>query len=78
MTRSLVIQLAQKLNIAVREVRFPKERLYEADEIFLTGSIKEIFPVTQIDNYTISKGQPGPLTDALHQAYLKLVPAKNN
>lgn len=45
LTRKRVIQQASELKIPVREVRFPKERLYEADEVFLTSSIKEVFPL---------------------------------
>jgi branched-chain amino acid aminotransferase len=68
-TRRQVIQLAMELNLSVREVRFPKERLYEADEVFLTSSIKEVFPVVQIDKRKIGSGVPGKLTQKLHTAY---------
>jgi branched-chain amino acid aminotransferase len=68
-TRRRVIQLAQSLNLPVREVRFPKERLYEADEVFLTSSIREVFPVSQVDEQVIQNGLPGPMTQKLHQAY---------
>ncbi|MDR3608425.1 MAG: aminotransferase class IV [Oligoflexia bacterium] len=68
-TRRLVIQCARKLGYPVREVRFPKERLYEADEIFMSSSVKEVFPVTRIDNKRVGKGEAGPITIALEKAY---------
>lgn len=68
-TRRRVIQLALSLNLPVREVRFPKERLYEADEVFITSSIREVFPVSQVDEHRIHQGLPGPMTQKLHHAY---------
>ena len=68
-TRRHVITLARDLGIPVREVRFPRERLYEADEAFLTSSIKEVFPIVQVDQRKIGSGTPGALTQKLHAAY---------
>jgi branched-chain amino acid aminotransferase len=76
-TRRKVIQLAHELKIPCREVRFPKERLYEADEVFLSSSIKEVFPVTQIDSVTIGQGSQGLLTKRIHDAYQNLIQRKN-
>jgi branched-chain amino acid aminotransferase len=73
-TRRFVLAAATQLAIPYREVRFPRERLYEADEAFLTGSVKEVFPVTRIDDVTLGQGRPGPLTDRLHAAYQALLP----
>lgn len=68
-TRRELIALTAELAIPYREVRFPKERLYEADEVFLASSIKEVFPVTRIDDRVIRNGLPGPLTQKLAEAF---------
>lgn len=75
-TRHLVLKVLAQLEIPVREVRFPKERLYEADEIFLTGSIKEILAITRVDSYKIGNGKQGPMTRRIHEAYRKAIGAK--
>lgn len=49
-TRTRVLELAQELGMPTREIRFPIERLEEADEVFLTSTIKEVFPITKITN----------------------------
>lgn len=72
-TRHQVIRVAQGLKIAVREVRFPRERLYEADEVFITSTIKEVFPVTLLDDRKIGNGKPGALTRKLRDAYRKTI-----
>lgn len=68
-TRKQVIRLARDLGIEVRETRFPKERLYEADEVFMTSTIKEVFPVTNLDGKKIANGKPGPITRKLAKAF---------
>jgi branched-chain amino acid aminotransferase len=65
--------ISENLEIPLRIVRFPRARLYEADEVFLTGSVKEIFPVTRIDGRVIASGKPGPLTVKIAKAYKDLV-----
>lgn len=73
-TRRKVIADAKALGYEVREVRFPAERLYEADEVFVTGSVREVFPVTKVDGHLISGGKPGAITLALKAAYQKGLP----
>ena len=68
-TRRMLFRVAETLNIPVREVRFPRERLYEADEVFMCSTIKEVFPVTRVDEHRIGKGTPGTLTLKLRQAF---------
>ena len=71
-TRREIIKIASKIGIEVREVRFPPERLFEADEVFVTSSIKEVFPVTRIGETRINSGKPGPLTLKLASAFKEL------
>jgi len=73
-TREEVIHLAEKiLKIKVRQIFMKKSFLYNASEIFLTNSLAEIMPVRKIDNYTVGKGTPGPLTKRLIGAYKHVV-----
>lgn len=72
-TRRQVIQLARGLGHRVREARFPRERLHEADEVFLSSSIKEVFPITEVDRHKIGSGAPGPHTNELQRAFRELI-----
>jgi branched-chain amino acid aminotransferase len=73
-TRKHVIELARKHGIPVREVRYPPSRLQEADEVFLSSTIKEVFPITRIDRTRIGKGLPGPVTRRLKALFDAEVP----
>jgi branched-chain amino acid aminotransferase len=68
-TRKKVIQLAKLLGLPIREIRFTPEVLCAADEVFLTSSIKEVFPITQINDKKIGDGRPGPFTRKFHDHY---------
>ena len=71
-TRDSVIALAGDLGLVVEERDLPREALYTADEIFMTGTAAEITPVRSVDRKAIGGGQPGPITRALQQAFFGL------
>ena len=68
-TRDLVLRLAKRIKIPVKEAMLLPKHLLAADESFITNTTMEIMPVTTIDKKKIGKGIPGPVTAALHQAY---------
>lgn len=71
-TRQVVIELAAKRNIEVRESNLTRYDLITADEVFLTGTAAEIVPVANIDGRIIGSGQPGALTLKLTEDFRKL------
>ena len=70
-TRDLVLRLAKKKKILVRETLIRPKSLLSADEVFITNSTVEILPVAAVNKETVGSGKPGPVTAALHQAYKK-------
>jgi len=72
-TRGAVIRIASELGYEVKETMIPREALYVADEVFLTGTAAEITPVRSIDKYPIGNEKRGPVTEALQHEYLKIV-----
>lgn len=71
-TRDAVMTLARDLGIPIREQGIPREMLYVADEIFLTGTAAEITPVRSVDRITVGTGSRGPVTTALQNAFFGL------
>ena len=72
-TREKIIQLAQENGIALEEGKWPGEELFKADEIFLSGTVKKIMPVSILDNHPIGNGKPGPITLKIMRLYLSLI-----
>jgi branched-chain amino acid aminotransferase len=71
-TRDSVMTLATHLGLEVIERSMPREMLYVADEIFLTGTAAEITPVRSVDRVTIGNGQRGPVTKLLQDTFFGL------
>ena len=69
-TRDSVIRIASDLGYEVREQLVPRELLYIADEIFLTGTAAELTPVRSVDRIQVGEGMPGPITRAIQEQYL--------
>jgi len=72
-TRSVVLDLAQREGLPVQERFVSQADLYEADEVFLTGTTVEVLAVVRIDGKIIGEGRPGPITQRLAMGFTGLV-----
>ena len=72
-TRTAIIQIARDLGFQVHERDMPREMLYAADEIFLTGTASEVTPVRSVDRIQIGTGKRGAITTQIQQKFLSLV-----
>lgn len=71
-TRDTVMRLARNLGYEVRETSIPREMLYIADEIFMTGTAAEVTPVRSVDRIEVGAGKRGPITKAIQEAFFGL------
>lgn len=76
-TRCSIMKLAADKKIEVREDFFSRDMLYNADEVFFTGTAAEVTPIREIDNRPIGNGKPGHVTKALQKAYFDAVLGNN-
>ncbi len=72
-TRNTIITLAKELGYDVVETTMKIEELYDADEVFFTGSAAEVTPIREIDDNSIGNGSRGPITEKLQTMYFDLV-----
>jgi branched-chain amino acid aminotransferase len=68
-TRQVVMELAAEQGIAAIETLLFPSDLYTCQEAFITSSIREIVPVTRVDDITIGSGCPGEFTTRLLKSY---------
>jgi branched-chain amino acid aminotransferase len=73
-TRDLVIELGPAAGHPVHERPLSVGELLEADEAFLTSSLKEVAPIRAVDGRPIGDGRPGPATLRLLRAYREYAP----
>jgi D-amino acid aminotransferase len=72
-TRGRVLVLGRTLGLEVQEVASDLRDLLLAEEVFLSGSVKELVPVVRIDRSSVGDGRPGRWTRRLQEAYRALV-----
>ncbi len=68
-TRQRVIELAAGLGLRVEETRLLPERLRDADEAFLTSSIRGVLPIALVDGKALRGGAPGKTSAAIMEQY---------
>ena len=68
-TREFIFEVGDEAGVRVeRATLFPAD-LDTAQEAFITGSTRELSPVTRIDHRRIGSGKPGPVTLRLLDAF---------
>jgi branched-chain amino acid aminotransferase len=72
-TRNTIMTLARENGHEVVETTIKLEQLYDADEVFFTGTAAEVTPIREIDDNTIGNGSRGPITEKLQTMYFDLV-----
>lgn len=71
-TRAAVLELCAAHGIAHEVTDLSLTEAYRADEMFCTGTMGELAPVTRLDGRTIGSGEPGPLTVRLTRLFRDL------
>ena len=77
-TRDCVITLAHDLGFEVRETDIPREMLYIADEVFMSGTAVEITPIRSIDRIQIGVGRCGVVTEQIQRHFFEIVQGRTD
>lgn len=68
-TRELVLEWCREDGLEILEEAMPLDVLERADEVFVTSSIKDVFPVSAVDGREL--GAPGPVTTAAREVWAR-------
>ena len=71
-TRNFVFEVGAAANIPIRETVLLPADLSKADELFITGTTREVLAVTSVDGTPVRDGRPGPITKRLAKTFLEL------
>lgn len=61
-TRAKAIAAVRAMGLILHEGKVRMKRLDEADEIFLTSSLRAVRPLVRVDGRPVGRGEPGPVT----------------
>lgn len=72
-TRDSVLQISKELEIQITERDVARTELYNADEVFFTGTAAEVTAIVEVDRRAIGNGAMGKITKRIRDSYLKAV-----
>ncbi|MBW1838065.1 MAG: aminotransferase class IV, partial [Deltaproteobacteria bacterium] len=75
-TRKSVLEVAWEMGIETFEGRLRPESLFEATEVFLSGTPMKVLPVRQVEDRTLAD-TPGPMTRQLFACFEDIVAGGN-
>jgi len=67
-TRATIIDICNHKDISVEERFYSIDELYDADEVFLTGTTTEVLPIVGVDSNRIGDGRVGQYSKLLYRA----------
>lgn len=76
-TAKAVVKLAKKLGYEITVANVTPFQLFNADELFFTGTAAEIVPIRQVNWRQIGSGTAGPVTKKLMDEFKKIVSDPN-
>jgi branched-chain amino acid aminotransferase len=76
-TRSSILSIAENLGINFQISDISRDELYNADEVFLTGTAAETKSIGEIDKIIISDGKTGKIANKLQNYYSEIVHGNN-
>jgi len=74
-TRAVLFEEAEAAGIPISETDIPPEALFNADEVFITSSVKGVVPVCMVNGRGVGvtretdKGRRGPMTHTIQKLY---------
>ncbi len=71
-TRQTMIKIAKSLGMEVQERNVSVSEYYNADEVFICGTVGEVVPVKMIDGKKIGNSVPGAVTEQFSKEYKKM------
>ena len=70
-TRSLIVEYCQQLDLPIKEQAIKFANLYNADEVWITSTTRTLKPIIKIDDTMINNGNTGHFATKLIQHYLQ-------
>lgn len=72
-TRAVIFEVARRAGLRLLELPLSEAALKQADEVFISSSIREIVPINRVDDVTIGEGVPGPIFRQIRRLFAEYV-----
>jgi len=74
-TRELILELAAQHQLMCEEKVLTEQDVMTADEVWITSSTREIFPIVQVNDQKIGEGVAGPMWHKMISHYRDFIEA---
>lgn len=71
-TRTTLLEVAEKAGMSIKEATLGTEDLFGADEVFITSTTRDVQPVSEIEDRKIAQVD-GPVTQRMAEAFSRYV-----
>ncbi len=68
-TRTTLMDVADRLGLKIREEAFSVEKMLTAREVFITAATSICFPIIEIDGRPIANGHPGTMSGRIRETF---------
>lgn len=68
-TRQVILEIADELDIPVEFNPVKEDELFELDELFFCGTTTDVQPVIEVNGRPIDDGKPGPIVRKIQDAF---------
>lgn len=76
-TRNCLVDMVREQDlICLLETPIPFDRLFDATEVFMTSSTRDLLPITRINEHSVGSGKIGPVWTELSKAFTQLKQAR--
>jgi len=72
-TRKVILEICKEKRIPAFETEIKDTELKTFDELMLLGTISEVLPVVQVNDWKVKNGEPGPVTLRLQNTLLEMI-----
>jgi D-alanine transaminase len=68
-TYDVVLELARANDLPLEVREISEDEVRACDELWVTSSSKEVFPIVELDGRKVGAGRPGPVFDRMYRLY---------
>ncbi|MEI7455705.1 MAG: D-amino acid aminotransferase [Nitrosomonadales bacterium] len=68
-TYDVILEIAESCGIPYSVRKIPADEVFDADELLLSSSTREVMAITHLDGKPVGNGVPGPMFHKIYQLY---------
>jgi D-alanine transaminase len=72
-TRKVILNICKEIKIPFSEMDIRENELKNFDELMVLGTVSEVTPIVQVNDWKVGNGKPGPITFKLQKILREMI-----